>query len=79
MSIDELDGMTRGEIKQMLLAERNKPANKGLKRADLARKLRDQHATVLAQRGYTEREIAALATDIDSYFPEEFTKAGREV
>ena len=55
MSIDEFNGMTRGEIKQKLLAERNKPANKGLKKAELARKLRDTHATMLQQRGYSER------------------------
>lgn len=77
--ISEYEAPTRAEIKKELQAVANMPANKGLKVAALRLKQRERLDTFLQGRGLGVREIRALASDVDSYFPENYTAVGRQV
>lgn len=77
--IDEYEAPTRAEIKEQLETVRNFPTNKGLKKAAIRLKQRERLDTFLQGRGFGVREIATLASDIESYYPEEFSPVGREV
>lgn len=77
--IDEFDMPTRAEIMLELEGVRNTPANKGLQRAALRLKQRERLTTFLQGRGLGVRQIRALASDIDSYYPENNTAVGRQV
>lgn len=77
--IHENDAPTRREIKQELQSVSDNPANKGLSKSAMRLRQRDRLDTFLRGRGLGVHEIQALASDIDSYYPENFSSAGRQV
>lgn len=77
--MNENEVPTRAEIKAELEAVRNAPANKGLKTAAMRLRQRERLDTFLRGRGLGVQQIAALASDIDSYYPANFSAAGRQV
>lgn len=77
--MDEFEMPTRAEIKEELEAVRKLPNNRGLNTAAMRLKQRERLDTFLQGRGLGVRQIRALASDIDSYYPENNTAVGRQV
>jgi len=77
--IDEFEAPTRAEIKAELEKVRKHPGNKGLQKAALRLRQREGLDTFLRGRGLGVRQIRALDSDIDSYYPENFKNSGRQV
>lgn len=77
--MDEFDMPTRADVLKELESVRNNVANKGLQKAAMRLKQRERLTTFLQGRGLGARQIQAIASDIDSYYPENFSNSGRQV
>lgn len=77
--MDEENFPTRAEIMDQLESVRNFPANNGLDKAAMRLKQRERLTTFLQGRGLTQRQIRAVSSDIDSYYPGDYVESGRQV
>lgn len=77
--MDEHDMPTRAEIKEQLDTVTNFPGNRGLAKAAMRLKHQERLDTFLQGRGLGVRQIRSIASDIESYYPENFSNSGRQV
>jgi len=77
--MDEHDMPTRAEIKEQLDTVANFPGNRGLEKAAMRLKQQERLDTFLQGRGLGVRQIRSIASDIESYYPENFSNSGRQV